>query len=228
MRKGRHRLDLLPLLDVFIVVLFVFATVHERKIDESTQARQELSDRVAQLERELARQQGGGADQAQVIELRARAQTAERRLEAMREQTAAALERWATAEDAARDLDVYRKLLDHFTVFEIELAGVEGPGADVVNRCCYRVDVEAGAWRACEAVPADREERRAWIARGGGGLVDALRRTKGGNAMTIVRQDSAAAHRIGSKLGDVLREQFPGHQIYAGGVAPSHVDCTAE
>jgi hypothetical protein len=225
MRRHRHRLDLLPLLDVFIVVLFVFATIHERKIDESTQAQQELEDRVEELEQLLVaqrRQAAEPASDAAFEALRARAERAEQRLEAPRSDTAE-LDASVAAQEA-READVFRKLLDHFTVFEIEIAGADAV-AEVSNRCCYRIDLDARSWRSCDAVPADPEQRRAWLERGAGGLVDALRRTKGGNALTVVRQDAVATHRIGSKLGDVLREQFPGHQIYAGGVTPSGVEC---
>jgi hypothetical protein len=235
MRRHRHRLDLLPLLDVFIVVLFVFATVHERKIDETVQVGQELANRVAELEGALvdARreafelQQAPGAQRVptQTLELQARAQRAEQRLDALREQTEAMLEQWGPGEDAARRLDVFRKLLDHFTVFEIEVSGGGDSLVEVVNECCYRVDMDGASWRSCGSVPADPAQRRAWLDHGAGELVDALRRTKGGNAMTIVRQDPVATHRIGGKLGDLLREQFPTHQIYAGGVAPSEIRC---
>lgn len=237
MRRHRHRLDLLPLLDVFIVVLFVFATVHERKIDESVQARDELATRIEELENALgeARRRSSAADRvdgdgsehapAKLQELRRRAEDAERRLDALRRETEAAFQQWAPGEDATRQADVFRKLLDHFTVFEIEISGTGDAAADVVNRCCYRVDLGDGGWRSCQSVPADPEQRRDWIEQGAGGLSDALRKTRGGNAMTIVRQDPVATHRIGSKLGDLLREQFPTHQIYAGGVAPSEIMC---
>jgi hypothetical protein len=228
MRRHRHRLDLLPLLDVFIVVLFVFATVHERKIDESVQVGEALARRVAELEaalveageREVATSAVEGIDDADAREARAR--EAAQRLDALRAQTEALLETWPPGEDVARRVDVFEKLLDHFTVFEIELAG----SLEVVNTCCYRVDL-AGDWRSCGAFPADPAQRRAWLDTGAGGLVDALRRTKGGNALTVVRQDSRATHRIGGKLGDLLREQFPAHEIYAGGVTPSEAACAS-
>jgi hypothetical protein len=227
MRRHRHRLDLLPLLDVFIVVLFVFATVHERKIDESVQERDELGARVDELERALTEatrvREGAPMDaRPEARELEERAQRAEARLDALREQTEAMLEA-SPGEDVERRLDVFHKLLNHFTIFEIEISGSE-TSLDVTNACCFRVDL-AQAWRSCEAVPADPAQRRAWLERGAGGLLDALRRTKGGNALTIVRQDPVATHRIGGKLGDLLRDQLPTHEIYAGGVSPAEVRC---
>ena len=39
---ARHRLDLLPLLDVFMVVLFVFATIQEQRLGDSTRDAEQL------------------------------------------------------------------------------------------------------------------------------------------------------------------------------------------
>ncbi|MBA3547343.1 MAG: hypothetical protein H0T76_12725, partial [Nannocystis sp.] len=47
MKRRRHSLDLLPLLDVFMVVLFVFAMIQERQLGDSASA-------SAAMERELA------------------------------------------------------------------------------------------------------------------------------------------------------------------------------
>jgi hypothetical protein len=239
--RRRHRLDLLPLLDVFMVVLFVFATMQEHELDVSTERRQQLRDEldVAQQQLGVAQSKLATAQATTITEAtaaaeqaRAEAEQAQQRarqtseaLQALRTETEAALESFAPGEDAVRQHEVYRRLLDHFTVYEIEIHGVGGDDA-VVNRCCYRVDVQSDTWRSCGEVPAAQAQRQGWLDDTGRGLVEALRRTKGGNALTIVRQDEVATYRIASKLGELLRQRFDDHEIYAGMTAPGAVDCT--
>jgi hypothetical protein len=57
------------------------------------------------------------------------------------------------------------------------------------------------------------------------GLGEVLRKTKGGNALTIVRQDEIATYRIAAKQGELLRQRFDGHEIYAGTTAPTEIEC---
>lgn len=229
---ARRSIDMLPLLDVFMVVLFVFATMREQELDASVGREQELRDELAATRSQLADAQRRaeeaaaheGGEAARVAEQEAaqwreKAERAREALQALREQTEAT----APGEDVARHQEVYRRLLDHFTVYEIEIAGLETDGA-IVNRCCYRIDVQHG-WRACGEVPAAASDRVAWLDAGGGGLLDALRKTKGGNALTIVRQDEIATHRVAAKLGDLLRDRFDRHEIYAGTTSPTAIEC---
>ncbi len=232
MTRRRHRLDLLPLLDVFMVVLFVFATMQEQELDASVGREQELREDLADARLQLVdaerrveeaaehdvNEEARRAEQ-EAAQWREKAERAREALQALREQTEAA----APGEDVARRHEVYRRLLDHFTVYEIEIAGVEAEGA-VANRCCYRIDVQQG-WRACGEVPAVASDRVAWLDAGGGGLLDALRKTKGGNALTIVRQDEVATHRVAAKLGELLRGRFDRHEIYAGTTSPTAIAC---
>ena len=112
--------------------------------------------------------------------------------------------------------EVLDKLLNHFTVFEVEIVG--DPDADrgtVTNRCCYRTDTSEIPWKSCETVPYRAAELDAWLQDGGDGLVAALRRTKGGNAMTIIRQDRTATHRVAHSLSASLLKFFPEHEIYS-------------
>ena len=95
----------------------------------------------------------------------------------------------------------------------------------VHNRCCYRTEPLSSEWRACGEAPAASDDLRDWLAEGGAGLVDALRRTKGGNALTIVRQNERATFRIGRKLEEQLRDRFPDHKIYDEGVAVHSLAC---
>ena len=53
MNRARPRLDLLPLLDVFMVVLFVFATIQEKQLDETQRDVEAERARAAELETEL-------------------------------------------------------------------------------------------------------------------------------------------------------------------------------
>lgn len=235
-RRRRHALDLLPLLDVFMVVLFVFATIQERQLDASTRATAALEaelaalrERSGELER-LQREQAAAAagEQAAREELAAARQERAQLQETVEKLRTAAEQSAATAttpgSEVLRRQDVLARLLDHFSVFEIEVDG-ELAGEAVINHCCYRTEPLAGAWQRCGAVPAATAELQDWLAEGAGGLVEALRRTRGGNALTIVRQNERATWRIGRKLEEQLRERFPEHKIYGEGVALHSLAC---
>jgi biopolymer transport protein ExbD len=235
-RRRRHTLDLLPLLDVFMVVLFVFATIQERELVTSAQATETLQ---AELERARAaagaaqtlrdeKAAAAAAEQAARDEL-ARAKQEQAYLQqAMKDVRAAAERAAATATtpgaEALRRQDVLARLLDHFTVFEIE---IEGEVVDdvSVNHCCYRTEPLAGAWRSCGTVPAAPAEREEWLTAGAGGLIEALRKTRGGNALTIVREDERAAHDLGRKLEEYLRGRLPEHRFYRDRVALHSLAC---
>lgn len=243
-RRRRHHLDLLPLLDIFMVVLFVFATIQERTIDDSVHAAQAVQQELAELR---ARPAALGEDEAKRLrdehaaslaaERSAAARLAE--MQATQAQLHGAMDALrAAAEEAAktgttagsevlRRQEVLSKLLDHFSVFEIEIDGAPHE-AGVINHCCYRSEPLAGAWRSCGQIPAATVDLQDWLANGGAGLVEALRRTRGGNALTIVRQNERASWRIGRKLEEQLRDRFPEHKIYGEGVAVHALACAPE
>lgn len=235
-RRRRHGLDLLPLLDVFMVVLFVFATIQERQLDVTARTTAALAAelRAQEVDRgELARlRQEHAAALAASEAVRGeltRAGEAELELRAALEQVRATAEQAAATattpgDEVLRRQEVLARLLDHFSVFEVEIDG-ELVGDAVVNHCCYRTEPLAGAWQACGAVPAATAELQDWLAEGGVGLIDALRRTRGGNALTIVRQNERATWRVGRKLEEQLRERFPEHKIYGEGVAVHSLAC---
>lgn len=258
-RSSRH-LDMLPLLDVFMVVLFVFATIQE---DKHEAERAELERFVAQLDVSARQQQAEAAARLKVAERGAADAKAESehlaaQLDASAQQQAEVTARLEAAEreaadakeaadklraevasvvkqlilsnkdtpgvDDARGVDeflrreeVLDKLLNHFTVFEVEVVGEVDANDDetLTNRCCYRTDTSKAPWKSCETVPYRPAELDAWLQDGGDGLVAALRRTKGGNAMTIIRQDSTAAHRVAHSLSASLLKFFPEHEIYS-------------
>ena len=228
-RRRRHALDLLPLLDVFMVVLFVFATIQEQQLDVSEHELATLRSELAAMRAEAQ------AEPEPAVELALRSELAQARGESVELRDALARLRRAAESAAAagatggaevlRRQEVLGKLIDHFSVFEIEIDGALLDGV-VHNRCCYRTEPLSGQWLACGEVPAAATELRDWLAEGGAGLIDALRRTKGGNAMTIVRQNERATYRVGRKLEEQLRERFPDHKIYDEGVAVHSLACS--
>ena len=257
-RSSRH-IDMLPLLDVFMVVLFVFATIQE---DEHEAERAEFERLVAQLDISARQHQAEAATRLKVAERGAADAKAESehlaaQLDASAQQQAEVTARLEAAEreaadakeaadtlrvevasvvkqfilsnkdtlgvDDARGVDeflrreeVLDKLLNHFTVFEVEVVGeADADGETVTNRCCYRTDTSKTPWKSCETVPHRAAELDAWLQDGGDGLVAALRRTKGGNAMTVIRQDRTATHRVAHSLSASLLKFFPEHEIYS-------------
>ena len=245
MRRRRHRprLDLLPLLDVFMVVLFVFATIQEKELSESVSESKrldrdnvELTRRVRELEERTSMDLEETVVRLETAQRRLEERTAElqearrdverlhEQLDELHEQLDSELARSGRpGREAVRRDDVLTKLLDHFSVFEIEIAG--GRGSDQVNRCCYRANLDDAVWRSCGELPSREEEIEAWIETGANGLVDALRKTKGGNAMVVVRQDAHAAYQVSGKLEASLRSRFAQHEIYDDGLASHALDC---
>jgi len=248
---SRHRLDLLPLLDVFMVVLFVFATIQEQRLDDSTRDAEALEQRVQQAEARLAAEQARQHDQARdraelhVADEAERRKQASAAAEAAREaqrlrieldrlrlavaehqqQTREGLERLGLPDDTLERIEVLTRVLDKYSVIEVEIIGRWSEDGIVVHDCCFRSDPLADRWSSCGIVPQRFEERGRWLDEGADGLGDALRRTKGGNAMTVVRQDDAAAHRIASRLVEQLRERFSDQHFYVEEQAVLHDHC---
>lgn len=235
MTRTRHRLDLLPLLDVFMVVLFVFATIQEQRLDETTRdadRRREENEALAQRLDEAARQLESRDAEARVADASAEAEALRRHARESDEELAqikaaakATIAGLASGDDAVRRQSVLVKLLDRYSVFELEIAGALDDAGAVVNHCCYRTDPLATTWESCGDIPAVSSERAAWWDEGGGGLDLALRRTKGGNAMTIIRQDERASYRMAAHMEELLRDRFPDHQIYDEGVSLAEIRC---
>ncbi|MEZ4264773.1 MAG: hypothetical protein R3F39_00225 [Myxococcota bacterium] len=229
MSKGRRRrrpLDLLPLLDVIMVVLFAFAVIQETRLDEDAQ-------RLANAELEVSALQsrvGQAAESQRLQRAAADAQAAEL---AHSERRAADLSaaltklreaRWPDESSFRRD-DVLDKLLDQNAVVEVEIGGLQGPDG-IINRCCVRAGPRDPDWDSCGEVPHDEPGRAEWLRTGAGALVRALRDTRGGRGVTIIRQDAAATWLIGARLDEVLRRDFPEHKFYNDGVAAVTVSCS--
>ena len=248
MKRRRHSLDLLPLLDVFMVVLFVFATIQEQQLGDSASASAAMERELAALRARAAEgaaaegaidaeaaaklradQAASAASETAAREALAEAQRAQAELQAAMDQLRAAAEEAAkngttAGSEVLRRQEILARLLDHFSVFEIEVDGEVGSDG-VINHCCYRTEPIDGAWTSCGRLPAVTAELQDWLAEGGAGLIEALLRTRGGNALTIVRQNERATWRIGRKLEEQLRERFPDHKIYGEGVAVHAVAC---
>lgn len=234
-RRRRHSLDLLPLLDVFMVVLFVFATIQEQRLDDTTHDAERLEQELAQAQRELraaaAREQAharehaaGRAEDDRAAAALAEAQEGARRLRGELEdlrrrvvdreaETQAALTRAGLPAETLQRLDVLSWLLDKHGVIEIDIVGQLGEDGLPINRCCYRVDPLGAEWRGCGNVPRQVEDRERWLDEESNGLAEALRRTKGGNAMTLVRQDAGTSHRVGHHLAELLRTRFSDQDV---------------
>jgi len=234
---------MLPLLDVFMVVLFVFATIQEQQIDSSTHELDALSETVTQLTHERDQQTERVeqlADELAELETRSRQQAArERELEQLVEAyeqecgprrpngpvcPTAAVNPDAKAQAAMAAL--HERLLDNVAVFEVE---VEGQGdlatGKLRNHCCYRADPPDGEWRRCGEIPSDAIEQVAWIDDGADGLIDGLSRTRGGNAVVLLRQGTLARYRISNDLAELLRERMPSHRIYDDGASAGPLRC---
>lgn len=238
-RRARRGIDMLPLLDVFMVVLFVFATIQEHAIDDGSQT-------IAGLERELAalqaKHEAASAREAELVDALALAQAEATTLREADVQLAEyrrvcgepkpegplcpaiELEPKTAAEQLALDT-LLARLFDNVAVFEVELEGEPDLVRGVlVNHCCYRSDPPQGEWRGCGDMPSSREELERWVADGGEGLIEALRRTRGGNAIVLLRQGSRARYRMTNDLSDALRETLPEHRVYDDGQVDA-LDC---
>ena len=205
---------MLPLLDVFMVVLFAMATTERGELaadDGGAEAARALAEAEAAAD-DAAAQRDEAAREA--AEARASQSSLAAALAELRDEAAVLDEAHA---DAPRRHEVLERLLDQFNVFESEIAG-ESVGDGIRNRCCFRADLD-GPWARCGDVPVDSVDREHYLDDGADGLVEALRKTKGGNAMTLIRQDEQATYRIAGALDDALRDRLAGHRIYNEGVS---------
>lgn len=150
---------MLPLLDVMMMILFIFATVQEaRPVEQDGEARM------------------AAASHAQTRDQQKQIETLQETL---------AKER---ADKPIRQ-DVVDQLLKQADVVEVELAGGADGDGGVVNRCCYRIDPGEEAWQSCGLVPPEAELRRQWWKADGASLASALEATAGSNtAVVIIRQ----------------------------------------
>ncbi|PRQ02841.1 hypothetical protein ENSA5_20180 [Enhygromyxa salina] len=236
---ARRNLDMLPLLDVFMVVLFVFATIQEGELDSSVQELDELSARLVEAEAVAAAESARAAALAAELEI-----AAQRGQQASELETKVAAYQRACGPRAPGDplcpaanpdarahaelAEVQQRLLDNVAVFEVEIAGE--PNLDTGkthNHCCFRADPPQGEWRSCGDVPSPEQAREDWFDSGADGLRPALRETQDGYAIVMVRQDAAARNLITNDLTQLLRERLPGYQVYNNGISSEPLQCPA-
>lgn len=226
---------MLPLLDVFMVVLFVFASIEEQRFDQTSRDVVLLEERAAAAEHALqaatareheqrllqaaahreatAQAKAAARAEAEAEQLRAEVERLRQAFVAEQAELHAALVEAGLPEQMLERLALLERLLDKHGVLELELRGRLDQSGAVVNHCCFRTDPLSNAWRTCGVVPVMPEDRERWLDEGAQGLADALRRTKGGRATTLVRQDHWASHRVAAKLADLLRTRFSDHYV---------------
>jgi len=227
----RSTLDLLPLLDVFMVVLFVFATIQEGELDSSEQQIDALE--VAVLEAQMRAESEATRAAALAAQLEVEARAAERagalELENREFRQACGPRRpggplcpaaRAEARELAELSDVQQRMLGALAVFEIEISG-EGDVAtgEMRERCCYRIDPPDGEWTSCGEIPRSKVGREDWFDGGAGGLGEALRETREGGAIVLLRQSSKASYFAADDLARLLRARFPNHHVDKGAVS---------
>jgi hypothetical protein len=236
---ARRSIDMLPLLDVFMVVLFVFASIQEGQLDSSTQeleaAKQRLLDaqltaatesaRAAALsmELEVVAQERRELNQ-RVIDLATQVADYERACGPRSADGPLCPAATPESRELVEIATVHEQVLANVAVFEIEIAG-EIQGDALVNHCCFRPNPPEGEWQRCGVVPSNATARSDWFDEGGDGLRDALRQTRDGYAIVLVQQDGAAAYQIGQDLSNLLHERLRDHYVYDNGVSSLALDC---
>lgn len=232
---AKRSIDMLPLLDVFMVVLFVFATIQEGQLDDTT-SQLELAEnarlaaeltaatesaRAAVLSAELA---VSAPEAARAAELTTRLADYERacgpRVPDGPLCPAAKPDTRELVEVAA----VHEQLLSHIAVFELEIAG-ERRSNQILDHCCVRADPPRGEWRRCGVIPTGEGPRADWFDDGGEGLREVLRETRDGYAIVLLKQDLAASYQVSKDVARLLHERLRGHYVYDNGVSDGPLSC---
>jgi hypothetical protein len=241
---AKRGIDMLPLLDVFMVVLFVFATIQEQQLDSSAQELDDattalataeevnavLIEQLAAMSVELAGAEAAASARSEG-EAKLREQLDEYLGECGPRQPGgpACPAANSVAKTAAEVVATHQRLLSKLAVFEIQLDGEPDlETGKLRTRCCYRAQPPEGAWQACGEVPSDALERRAWLDAGADGLVDGLADTDGSAAVVLLSQDRGAKFMVSDDLADLLRARFPDHRIYADGSSEARGRCPVE
>ena len=228
MRRKPAHLDMLPLLDVIMVIVFVFATIQEKELestrDDHARATAAMDQKAASLAERLKdaeRRADEGEVFQQVAERLERLLKAARVVSEQREKERARLKeelqaaKQAANKKLAKNLHRYQMesvleaLLKRSSVVEVELGPGPTEGADIGSRCCYRKDPRAQKWSACGIMPADGARVAEWLRGAAAGMMSTLAETKGGNALVIIRQGEGAIWRSGEKLQQLFRSREP-------------------
>jgi hypothetical protein len=219
---ARRGIDMLPLLDVFMVVLFVFATIQEHQLEDSVHEVDELRTELVKTAKERERQAERLAQQA------ARGRELDALLERYEQECGPRTPEGPVcppatiipdAQAQAAMAALHERLLDNIALFEIDIEGVADlTSGELHNRCCYRADPPRGEWHGCGEIPTEEADMRTWLDDGADNLIEGLGRTRGGNAVVLLRQGSGVRYRLSNDLAELLRERMPNHRIYDDGI----------
>jgi len=220
-RQRRH-LDLLPLLDVFMVILFALATMTERELESTTERAQELAADLEAVQKEL---DTGARARAEADRLRVEVAGLHDRLAEIVDADATL----ARAEEHRRRDAILGKVLHHIELVEIEISGHTESEGRIINRCCFRTDPLTPAWRTCGLVPAHAVPRATWFDHQALDLHAALS-NEGSDRSTLfmIRQDDIATHRIAEKLAIMIRQRVGDDKVYDEDVGPRRLGCPAD
>jgi hypothetical protein len=232
---ARRSIDMLPLLDVFMVVLFVFATIQEGQLD-TTSSQLEAAEH-ARLQAELTAATESARAAMLTVELEVSKSEAARAAELTTK--VAAYEGACgprveggplcpAAEPDTRELAevaaVHEQLLNRVAVFELEIAG-EQTSNQILDHCCVRADPPRGEWRRCGVIPSREGPRADWFDDGGDGLREILSQTRDGYAIVLLKQDLAASYQVSKDLSRLLHERLRDHYVYDNGVSDTPLAC---
>jgi hypothetical protein len=219
---AKRSIDMLPLLDIFMVVLFVFATIQEGQLDDTTTLLAEAENARLAAEVTAATESARAA----VLSAELSAELAAYEQECGPRVADGPL--CPAADPDTRQLievaQVHGQLLSHIAVFELEIAGEAHPN-QILDHCCVRADPPRGEWRRCGVIPAGEQPRADWFDDGGDGLRDVLRETRDGYAIVLLEQDLAASYQVSKDLARLLHERLRGHYVYDNGVSNDGLSC---
>lgn len=205
---------MIPLLDIMIVVLFVFATIEEGEAVPDDRAK------VESLEADNQRLRAEVASAASVRT------AAELERDELRSAVDASREEIAEALEANRQREIMKALLGEAQVIEVEIEG-QPTEHDITNPCCYRRFSPDAAWKSCGDVPTSSDDRARWLDDGASGLLAELNATGKTPTMVIVRQERDAAYNISDDVGKQIRDRTPIQKTYAVTVETPVEHCNA-
>lgn len=232
---AKRSIDMLPLLDVFMVVLFVFATIQEGQLDDTASQLEQAEN--ARLAAELSAATESARAAVMSAELAVAGPEAARAAELA--QLLAGYERACgprvpdgplcpAAEPETRELAeaaaVNEQLLSHVAVFEVEISGEQRPN-QILDHCCVRADPPRGEWQRCGVIPSGDGPRADWFDDGGEGLRDVLSETRNGYAIVLLKQNLGASYQVSKDVARLLHDRLRGHYVYDNGVSDMPLSC---
>jgi hypothetical protein len=215
--------DMLPLLDIILVVLFVFATIDEGEQSKSQGEVRRLEQEIVDFEKRnkevvddfFKEQQTTAQLQAELENLRLENAAA---VEELKAQAADTQERLKAAEDAFKEIaqtKVQINKQDTVTLEEIErvrsnFESIVNEGIILTelsinsdNSCCFRQN-NKGDWRRCGLLTPETFDE-GWLLRGEGQeIFRELQRVKGGNGVVIIAQHRSSYGAMRYRLRELI------------------------